>query len=46
MNVPYHKKVFVMKGGWNEWEKAKLPVEPKESPSSGGLNFLYLVKAG
>jgi len=22
-------KVFVLKGGWNEWEKANHPVEPK-----------------
>jgi rhodanese-related sulfurtransferase len=22
-------KVSVLKGGWNEWEKTKLPVEPK-----------------
>jgi 3-mercaptopyruvate sulfurtransferase SseA len=24
-----YDKVFVLKGGWDEWEKAKLPVEPK-----------------
>ncbi|MBF0458794.1 MAG: hypothetical protein HQK99_12970 [Nitrospirae bacterium] len=22
-------KVYALKGGWNEWEKAKYPVEPK-----------------
>ncbi|MBW2092287.1 MAG: hypothetical protein JRI34_09230 [Deltaproteobacteria bacterium] len=22
-------KVFVLKGGWPQWEKAKYPVEPK-----------------
>jgi len=21
--------VYVLKGGWDEWEKAKLPTEPK-----------------
>jgi rhodanese-related sulfurtransferase len=24
-----YDKVFVLKGGWDEWEKAKFPVEPK-----------------
>lgn len=30
-------KVFVLKGGWREWEKAKFPVEPK------GLSVSLLV---
>ena len=38
--------MLVLKGGWDEWEKAKLPVEPKVSPRSGELNFLHLVEAG
>ncbi len=41
-----YEKVLALKGGWDEWEKAKLPVEPKESPRSGGLKFLNLVEAG
>jgi rhodanese-related sulfurtransferase len=24
-----YTKVYVLKGGWNEWVKANLPVEPK-----------------
>jgi rhodanese-related sulfurtransferase len=24
-----YEKIYVLKGGWNEWEKAKLPMEPK-----------------
>jgi 3-mercaptopyruvate sulfurtransferase SseA len=24
-----YKKVFVLKGGWREWEKAGFPVEAK-----------------
>jgi len=24
-----YEKVFALKGGWDEWEKAKLPVGPK-----------------
>jgi rhodanese-related sulfurtransferase len=23
------KKVYALKGGWNEWEKSKYPTEPK-----------------
>jgi len=24
-----YSKVFALKGGWDEWEKGKNPVEPK-----------------
>jgi len=24
-----YAKVYALKGGWNEWVKANLPVEPK-----------------
>jgi 3-mercaptopyruvate sulfurtransferase SseA len=25
-----YKKIYVLKGGWADWEKAKYPVEPKD----------------
>jgi len=28
MNMGY-QKVYALKGGWNEWQSKKLPVEPK-----------------
>jgi 3-mercaptopyruvate sulfurtransferase SseA len=26
-----YKKVFALKGGWADWEKANYPVEPKDN---------------
>jgi 3-mercaptopyruvate sulfurtransferase SseA len=26
-----YKKVYALKGGWADWEKAKFPVEPKDN---------------
>jgi rhodanese-related sulfurtransferase len=26
-----YKKVYALKGGWADWEKAKYPVEPKDN---------------
>jgi 3-mercaptopyruvate sulfurtransferase SseA len=25
-----YKKIYALKGGWADWEKAKYPVEPKD----------------
>jgi 3-mercaptopyruvate sulfurtransferase SseA len=25
-----YKKVYALKGGWADWEKAKYPVQPKD----------------
>jgi 3-mercaptopyruvate sulfurtransferase SseA len=26
-----YKKVFALKGGWEDWESSKYPVEPKDT---------------